>query len=433
MTEPNQETSPELAEREVWAQSLERVRCDPDRGLDKFQQRLEAFKKRRDWAALPPMDIALWPGCVLNPNDVDISNPKLFNERYIELPTYENLDVPMEQRNAAHMFGRVALFFHHFAFVVTALFFIQDVIEKGLTLRNILGTLFIYGLGGGIPFLFFWILSPFSRFAKGMEKQGSARFNRQAQLVHISCGGDKVVHVPWRHVRGMVEFSAVPGSLGGTSLKLVAPRPWELEEQRRLRHPHLEEDDELYCLPYGIAAGDGRDINGALEHMEFLRRYMEKGLEAVQPDPELQRKGEIRVPGGESPATQKRREETFSLGDMIFNPIEKLIYWATFGPWLDRKFDEAYRKLDIEGFEWPEEVEAMCGPNPDLSGLDTRPIVPRKDLFYRYGAMDTYQYVDANGNPARAAIPKETIQAAKEGKIKLDIPKPSGESWTPPK
>ena len=432
MAEPNQATSAELAEREVWAQSLERVRRDPDRGLDKFQQRLEAFKKRRDWAALPPLDIALWPGCVLNPNDVDISNPKLFNERYIELPTYDNLDVPMEQRNAAHMFGRVALFFHHMVLLIMIIATVEGVMRDGPSLYLFFSMFMIYVVGGGLPFLVFWVLSPYAPFAKGMEKEGSARFNRKAQLVHISCGGDKVVHVPWRHVRGMVEFSAVPGSLGGTNLKLVAPRPWELEESRRLKYPHLEEEDELYCLPYGIAAGDGRNINRALKHMEFLRRYMEKGLEAIQPDPELQKQGLLRPPGGEAPATAEQFQESLSFR-LVFNPITKLIYWATFGPWLDRKFDEAYRKLDIEGFEWPEEVEAMCGPNPDLSGLDTCPIVPRKDLFYRYGAMDTYQYVDANGNPAQAAIPKETIQAAKEGKIKLDIPKPSGESWTPPK
>ncbi|MGI9574666.1 hypothetical protein ACRYJU_11315 [Alloalcanivorax xenomutans] len=433
MAEQDQVTSPELAEREVWAQSLDRVRRDPDRGLSKFKERFEAFKKQRDWAALPPMDIAMWSGCVLNPNDVDISNPKLFNERYIELPTYDNLDVPMERRHAAHMFGRVALFFHHMVLFLIIAGVIVAIQEDKLDLRSLSIFFFGYILIGGLAFLFFWILSPYSPFAKGMEKEGSARFNRQAQLVHVSCGGDKVVHVPWRHVRGMVEFSAVPGSLGGTSLKLVAPRPWELEERRRLKYPHLDEDDELYCLPYGIASLDGRNMNRALMHMEFLRRYMEKGLDAIQPDPELQKEGLIRPPGGESPAVRKLGEESFSLGDMIFNPIEKLIYWATFGPWLDRKFDEAYRKLDIEGFEWPEEVEAMCGPNPDLSGLDTRPVVPRKDLFYRYGAMDTYQYVDVNGNPAQPMISKEAIQAAKEGKLKIDTPKPSGESWTPPK
>ncbi|WP_284455745.1 hypothetical protein [Alloalcanivorax xenomutans] len=376
-------------QRSIWEQSLERARRHPDYGLADFLALLKEEKKKKTFAALPPLDVALWPEDALKPNDLDIENPRLFNERYIELPTVETVG----RDGKLHWLPRLFLLFHNLALLLFLGLYVAAFVDEKLDAWSAIGLFAGYLCAGGIPFLFFYFLSPFSPMMRHAEKKGSARYNRQAQLVHISCGGDKVLHVPWRHVRALVEFSVMSGSLGGTGLVLTAPRPWVLDELDRFS-PRGKPQKELFSLPYGFWTGGDRSIPGILRRWEFIRRYMEKGLEAIQPDPDLKKGGLLYSPGAEPTSTR----ELGHVYALVFHPLERLGYFLTFGAWLDRQAAVAEEALD--GFEWPEEVEELCAPSADVAAFNHQPIPARTDIYYRFAGFNGYEYVDSRGQPA---------------------------------
>ncbi|WP_133492414.1 hypothetical protein [Alcanivorax sp. 24] len=390
--------------RSIWEQSLERVRRQPDYGLAEFFVLLKEEKKKKTFAALPPLDMALWSGDALKPNDLDIKNPRLFNERYIELPTVETVG----GNGKLHWLPRLFLLFHNLSLLLFLGLYVAAFVDEKLDAWSALGLFAGYLCAGGIPFLFFYFLSPFSPLMRYAEKKGSARYNRQAQLVHISCGGSKVLHVPWRHVRALVEFSVMPGGLGGTGLVLTAPRPWVLDELDRLS-PQGKPRKVLFSLPYGFWTGGDRSIPGILRRWEFIRRYMEKGLEAIQPDPDLERDGLLYLPGAE-PAPTRELGPIYAL---VFHPLERLGYILTFGAWLDRKAAAVEKARD--GFEWPEEVEELCASGADVAAFDHQPISARTDMYYRFAGFNGYEYVDNHGRPISGSHGVDELMAeAKE-------------------
>src|SRR5690606_12577219 len=109
---------------------------------------------------------------------------------------------------------------------------------------------------------------------------GGVRFNRQAQLVHIGLGPGKAKTLAWRDV---VPFLRTGIDTSG-KLDLFLPRaPEEYEgiSDERFRR--------IYKKPSVINATlDFRDHGpeGSMHRFEFYRRYMEQGLEAVQPNPD---------------------------------------------------------------------------------------------------------------------------------------------------
>ncbi len=129
------------------------------------------------------------------------------------------------------------------------------------------------------------------------------------------------------------------------------------------------------------AAMDSRDHGpqGCMHRLEFYRRYMEEGLEAVQPDPErLPNYQPIREPYLPQPR----------------GPILKTLHFLAWGRLIDRALAHRAKK-----FYWPEEVERLCAPDADLSGIDTSPVKPRTDLYYRAMGGSNIDFVDANGQP----------------------------------
>jgi hypothetical protein len=159
------------------------------------------------------------------------------------------------------------------------------------------------------------------------------------------------------------------------ALRLYAPHPHAEVETRKLQtsgnsHPFLME-------PYTCSSG----MEGLydLQRLEFLRRYMEHGIKAVQPQPRTiaQR------------ATHPKPRPS---------PLVRIWHWLCFIPILNR-----YTRRGTENAEWSDEVQNLCGPAPDLRGLDTRPVKSRTDIYYRpaydHPVSFGYRLVNRHGHP----------------------------------
>lgn len=105
---------------------------------------------------------------------------------------------------------------------------------------------------------------------------------------------------------------------------------------------------------------DDINIRRASLRFEFIRRYMEEGLDAIQPTADL---SHYDKPSGPS------RLASF--------------YWPGFGPLIDRWVAHWQSK-----FRWPDDVERLGQPHADLSGFDTRPVASNKHIFYRYDVVN---------------------------------------------
>ncbi|RQP29430.1 hypothetical protein DF156_25875 [Burkholderia ubonensis] len=127
-----------------------------------------------------------------------------------------------------------------------------------------------------------------------------------------------------------------------------------------------------------------------MDRLEFIRRYMEHGLEAIQPDEQMRRLGRVRKPSGFLRSTPNPDWWNLYVG----RPFMHLLYWCATGPLID--WWVARKRATLR---WPEEVERLCAPDADLSAFDTTPVKSRTDIFYRYAGDRGYELVDAKGRP----------------------------------
>lgn len=353
---------------EFWLGELDWVREHPSPDLSAFHAVVEKEKRRSNVGELPPLDIAMWPEDVFC--DIDVSDPNMFNNRFIELP--------METRS-----NWVERFFwgmHNMGVIIA--------IAAALSFKSPLtGFVLVYGVNLVMTGPFIFALT----FWAGRQKSGTTRFNRQAQLVHVGNGDGTVAHVPWRQVRSLMSL----GVAGPSALRLCAPRPRALREEECLRlerNPSAKSLDELagpYQIPATLHYLDHASIYSNLQRLEFFRRYMEDGIKAIQPHPEAIRQGLVEKPMVECPVDHAKHGGLLSR--YLYYPIIMLWHFFCLGPWLDRR-----ARWRAEGFTWPEEVENLCGPNPDLTGLDTRPVRSRKDVYYKPDAYG-YRLVNRHG------------------------------------
>lgn len=333
----------------LWRGELEWVRQHPNPDLSMFDAEFEKELSRTEIHELPALDIAMWPKD-LNFN-IDTSDPGKFNDRFIEIPAKCSSSAVL-----------LLISIHH----VVLMFILALAVFTGASPVEF-APLYLFAL---------LILAPLTYYAIKSNKlsAGRIRYNRQAQLIHIDNGQGRIAHIPWRHIRPAVDNRY--GPMG--ALQLYAPHPHAAIESNKLRtsgNPH----PSYLMEPYTCGSG----IEGLydLQRLEFLRRYMEHGIKAVQPQP-----GTITP---QQKATYSRHR---------LSPLLRVWHWLCFIPLLDR-----YMRHGAENAEWSDEVQNLCGPAPDLRGLDTRPVKSRTDIYYRpaydHPVSFGYRLVNRHGHP----------------------------------
>lgn len=371
-------TKAELAEQEkaLWANELEWQRQNPHPDLSDFHSLLEKEIRRQKLIGLPGLDIAMWPNAV--DCDIDVSNPEKFNDRFIELPS----------ETRASGFEKWFIAAHN-------LLFSTILITSFFDPRSWWSSLVTYGIVAVI----FWPLIYFVTFRLGSEgSSGGVRYNRQAQLVHIDDGQGHVSHIPWRHVVPFVSIGVGPASL----MRLCAPQPHAYsayydvlaighDDAERERLQSLRELIGPFNVRVSMTEIDHVNVRRNLQRLEFLRRYMSDGIAAIQPNPQRVASGRLVRP--EDYDNPRNILAGGWVAKFLLYPLDRAFHYFTFGPWLDKR-----ARACVERFKWTQEVVDLCGPNPDLRGLDTRPIKPRTDIFYRPEGF-TFAILNAHGDP----------------------------------
>ncbi|RJS91677.1 hypothetical protein D3260_14600 [Salinisphaera sp. Q1T1-3] len=128
---------------------------------------------------------------------------------------------------------------------------------------------------------------------------------------------------------------------------------------------------------------DGVDVESNLQRLEFIRRYMEKGVSAIQPTPGCAPYKPINHP------MKRARAE----GVSFYRVFMECVYWFGAGPLMD-----LWVKWLRSQADWPEEVYRLCAPDADLSGFDTTPVHPEPDIFYRYQPGGGYYLCNGDGD-----------------------------------
>ncbi|WP_322087276.1 hypothetical protein [Burkholderia sp. BCC1999] len=338
-----------------------------------FEKQIGALRAKSDHIGLPGVTIAMWPSRVCFSDDV--SDSRMFNERYIE---------PDFWRGRCSLVLYLCALMHHFVLVFVIYGLLDESVAVGVAEGN-----YVEALLPSLIFYTAFIL--FVGYFFGLCFVGatslSPRFNRKAQVIHMLGVKGEVLHVNWRDVRPFTELGQ---SLNGQfQLRLYFPHPRQI-----FGKVSKEFIRRYYSQPYSVdshfGSADGTTFWANLARLEFIRRYMEHGLEAIQPDDHLQRLGRVHKPSGFPVSTPN--PDWWDL--YVSRPFVRLLYWCATGPlidwWVARK-RAAYR--------WPEEVERLCAPDADLSGFDTTPVKSRTDVFYRYAGDRGYELVDAKGRP----------------------------------
>jgi hypothetical protein len=213
-----------------------------------FHEGIERWQKRSNTAPMEPVDLARWPGDAKFEND--ISDSSLFNERYIESQIGED-----ELLDNTYLFSMLHTIF---CLVVAADLFTNSSFWYFLLLYPVFNIFFFLSLRA---------------LARPPQR---VRYNRQAQVVQTVDGKGNVVTVPWRSVRPFLRFK-LPGR---TKLELGFPPPPGNKAK-------IYEHKGVLWIDGAFDALGDRHIQFASLRFEFIRRYMEDGLDAIQPVPNL--------------------------------------------------------------------------------------------------------------------------------------------------
>jgi hypothetical protein len=313
-----------------------------------FQEMLTNLRGRSDWQSLPDIRLAMWPRQVSFSDD--ISDPRLFNSRYLESRVFAG-------KMAFALYLLCGAFLTSFVFSV---YFIWWTTDAGATPYEALADVWVI-------VLFSVLMGLFARVLLKLEP-ACVRFNRQAQVVHIYDGPNRATTVAWRDVHPFTEFS--PSADGKFAIRLIFQTG----------------PTDLAMASGALDIGDESAMLDNLTRLEFLRRYMAEGLAAVQPDP----LSTLYKPSGfTKPVTLKDDGVlTFLFAKFVILPA----YFLAGGPLIDR-----YLLRRADNLQWPAEVERLCAPDADLSDYDITPVLAHKHHFYRFDGRGT-GVVDIEGN-----------------------------------
>ncbi len=303
-----------------------------------YENKIREKTEGTAWMSLPSPDWALTPDWSVFYDD--ISSQEQFNERFIE-----------SRVAIGGMASALKLFAFMFFFLVVS---------------------FVWGgVSGDIDFSDGWMIAiavvsvlifgTYFFIAFTNSKPAPVRFNRQAQLVHVTTLPKRdVVTVPWKDVHPFIHFSR--DTSGWYNLKLLFPvrKP---DKNKKINEP-LE-------VPGSFSSLDNTFPTEAISRWEFIRSYMENGLAGIQPDKKAADKGELDKLSGFTKEVIAG-EEHFTT--RIWYLIEIILVFPIL---LERIVKEREKN-----FRWPEEVERLCAPDADLSHLDTHPISSHKDRYY---------------------------------------------------
>ena len=364
-----------------------------------FEAHLEKLRNDKRWMELPGVDRASTPDETVFFDD--LSDADQFNERFIESRVRQGASVSM-----------------------TKLF-------VGIWLGWILGSIMLLAEGRvSVDGFFIVSCSILTLFVWACFKYGypnPIRFNRQAQLVHIVIlPSFKVVTIPWREVRPFICFQR--DLWGSYNLELLFPYRQTVGKKTR---------NFPFKISGGFCSSDWSLAYSAAMRFEFIRLYMEKGLDAI-PISEVAREiGTLTRPSG-----HVRKDPP----DFDKDPISYI--WRV---WLNRLLvfpyviDRIMERREAN-FRWPEEVEKLCEQGADLSGIDTSPVVARTDEYYyitpigapRFGTREELrqfriaelrqQGLDPDGNPIPGFAEEQRKQAERERAAKEAQQQSEGEA-----
>lgn len=316
-----------------------------------FRKLLIRLDHSSEWGRLPPLDVAMHPSYALFEDD--LSDARLCNDIFIESRVV--------QGNMSAALCVLGVMHNMMLFV-----FIAYCISEREIYFTLIAVYVLFGVG--------FCLNLMRKMIGGVT-MAFVRFNRQAQLVHIwpEVKDLPPISLPWREA---VPFTNMVGmSMAGSNiLYLLFPNP-----------DGVEDDGHPMSVPGALRFGEG-SVSSNLQRLEFLRRYMAHGLDAVRPDPAVRAQA---LTGYAPPCTF----EESPIG-WLADKGNRIIYYAGGGPLIDRWIGRV-----VDNFKWPAEVEQLCTRGIDLSGIDTTPVSTHPNLFYRYGRReDPIVYVDARGN-----------------------------------
>ena len=321
-----------------------------------FKATLEDYKTKKSHIQLPDLNMAMHPSKVYFADD--ISDKEHFNERYIESNVGEGM-------SAFAIYLMMGMHNVVLASLLSILIFMDDNIADF--------SLYVIYLTG-----YLIILAPLILTTKNFHSN-PVRFNRQAQCIHIFWNKTTAITFPWKSA---VPFSAVGQTASGHhNLLFLCPLPKNA----------FKGSENLGAMEVP-GAFDSSDfwMSGNLKRLEFIRAYMEKGLEAIQPNKEAVDAGILKKPSGHlAPINSKG-----------YGWFEKIIHYTLNVPgyylatgWLVDKWIQKR----VDSYVWPEDVQKLCAEGADLSDIDTRVIVPQTQLYYGE-IQGQFTYFDREGN-----------------------------------
>jgi len=320
------------------------------------QETLQDYNNDSTTIPLPDINMAMHPGQVCFSDDV--SDETMFNERYIESRVHEGM-------NAFVLY--LAAMMHNVMFVSILSALIYTITTDRLDFILIIGFLIGYAISFFGPYFAFKIAS-----------LTPVRFNRQAQVIHYPLSKDEVLTIPWRQAKPYMRLGRVAS--GSHNLMLIFPDP---------RNPGDPNNPNIIETASAFDSSDYTVASGIYERLEFIRRYMEKGLDAIEPCQELIDENMVHKPTGyEKP--MKFKDHPFLAP--IFFIFRMFFYILGTGPLVD-----LWIKKQVRNFKWPEEVERLCAEGADLSSIDTTPVNAQTERFYEFHGISDLIYVDKNG------------------------------------
>ncbi len=315
------------------------------------QETLRDYSNDSTTIPLPDINMAMHPSQVCFGDD--IRDKKQFNERFIESRVHEGT-------NSFVLY--LAAMMHNVMFITFVTLILNEILNGTLELFEVFGSVVVYSIFFFGPYIVFKsaALYPF-------------RFNRQAQMIHYPIADDKVLNIPWRQAKPYMRLGRVAS--GSHNLMLLFPDP---DNPGDPDNPNVVETSVAF---------DGMDFTSAhrnYERLEFIRRYMEKGLEAIQPCQQLIDSGHVDKPTGYDKSEKFTSAPFYNLSMWVF-------YILGTGPLVDR-----WIKKQVRNFKWPEEVVRLCAEGADLSGIDTTPVKAQTERFYEFHGIGDLIYVDKN-------------------------------------
>jgi len=322
---------------------------------------LRDYHNKANTIPLPNITLAMNPDKVCFHDD--ISDKEQFNDRFIESRVHEGM--------AAFILYLAAMMHNVILLTIIATCTYEIINGELKVVKFIILSAIMYSVVSFWSYIAFKIASPYP-----------IRFNRQAQMVHYPVSDTEVISLPWREAIPFTRLSRT--ATGSHNLMLVFPNP---------NNPGVPDNPNVLETSVGFDSIDFSSAHANYERLEFIRRYMESGLNEIQPCQALIDTGHVRKPTGYEVPRKFKDGPIFFI---IYESVKHIFYWLGTGPLVDR-----WIRNKVRNYKWPEEVERLCAKGADLSGIDNTPVKSQTDIFYEFDEINKLSYVDKYRQKAR--------------------------------